>query len=278
MKTYYIEKRDKPKLKIKKYKIKDDNIYIYDKLEKNKNIEKIVKKFEKEGVTNIVLSSEIQKNKNFINAINANNIRIFDGRWLEKYLIPEILEYIINNKNIKKEECEIAVTTNEITDIGIETIKNLARQYKKLTVVTNHIERLKKIEKELYSNEGILIVISNNKKKSLAKSQIILNLDFNNQILNQYRLNENAVILNVEGGIKINSKRFCGLNINNYEIEISKEECIWRENMNVFQTKDLLEAKLYARDTLKNIRKKINESKVTVRELYGENGKIERFS
>ena len=274
MKTYYIEKRDKPKLKIKKYKIKDDNIYIYDKLEKNKNIEKIVKKLEKEGVTNIVLSHEIQKNKNFINAINANNIRIFDGRWLEKYLIPEILEYVINNKNIKKEECEIAVTTNEITDIGIETIKNLARQYKKLTVVTNHIERLKKIEKELYSNEGILIVISNNKKKSLAKSQIILNLDFNNQILNQYRLNENAVILNVEGGIKINSKRFCGLNINNYEIEISKEECIWRENMNVFQKKDLLEAKLYARDTLKNIRKKINESKVTVRQLFGENGKI----
>ncbi len=274
MKTYYIEKRDKPKLKIKKYKIKDDNIYIYDKLEKNKNIEKIVKKLEKEGVTNIVLSHEIQKNKNFINAINANNIRIFDGRWLEKYLIPEILEYVINNKNIKKEECEIAVATNEITDIGIETIKNLARQYKKLTVVTNHIERLKKIEKELYSNEGILIVISNNKKKSLAKSQIILNLDFNNQILNQYRLNENAVILNVEGGIKINSKRFCGLNINNYEIEISKEECIWRENMNVFQKKDLLEAKLYARDTLKNIRKKINESKVTVRQLFGENGKI----
>ena len=51
---------------------------------------------------------------------------------------------------VKKEEIEIAITTNEITDISIEIIKELAKQYKRLTVVTNHIEKFKKIEKQIF--------------------------------------------------------------------------------------------------------------------------------
>ena len=115
-------------------------------------------------------------------------------------------------------------------------------------------------------------------KKSLAKPPIILNLDFNKQVLNKYRINENAIIINVEGDMKIKSKRFYGININNYEIVVGREENIWRENMSVFENKDLLEATLYIRDTFNNIRRKIMKNKVSVKELYGENGKIERFS
>ena len=78
--------------------------------------------------------------------------------------------------------------------------------------------------------------------------------------------------------MKINSKRFCGININDYEIEVGREENIWRENMNNFRKKDLFEATLYIRDTFKNIRKKIMKNKVTIKSIYGENGKIERKS
>ena len=80
-----------------------------------------------------------------VNAINASGINIFDGRWLEKYLSIQILDYIINQKGVKKEETEIAVTVNQITDFSIEIIKILAKQYKKVTVVTNHIQKLRKL-------------------------------------------------------------------------------------------------------------------------------------
>ncbi len=278
MKTMYIEKMDKPKLAINKIKVEGDNCKIYLNLANEKNIQKIIKKLIKNEVTNVVLSKELLEDQNLINAINASNITVFNGRWLEKHLSIQILDYIVQQKNIKKEETEIAITVNQITDFSIEMIKILAKQYKKLTAVTNHIEKLRKIEKEIYDKEGILIVVSNNQKKSLLKAQLILNIDFSTVVLNKYKINEDAIILNLEGNMKINEKRFNGLNINDYEIEVGREEIIWRENMKKFKTKDLLEAQLYMKDTFENVCKKIGKNKVLIKELYGLNGKIESFS
>lgn len=274
MKRYYIEKKDKHAFKIYKLKFQDDNIFIYDKLEKEKNIKKIVNSLNKRYVKYVILSKELCKNKAFINVLNANSIRIFDGRWLEKYLIFEILDYVIEQLEIKREETEIAVTTNEITDISLEVIRNLSKQYKKLSVVTNHIEKLQKIEKDIYENDGILIVVSNNQRKSLLRTHIIVNLDFNKEVLNKYRINENAIIINLEGDMRINSKRFEGLNVNNYEIELEDEDFIWRENMKSFWNKDLLEARLYCKDTYQNLRNKIDLNKIFVKNIYGINGEI----
>lgn len=278
IKTLYLEKVDKPKFMFQKLKIEQDNCKIYANLEKEKNIKKVVSKIVKAEINAVVLSKELKANKQLINKLNSANIRIFDGRWLEKYLTYEILEFILKQKNQKKEETELAITTNEITDSCIQIIKTLAKQYKRVTVVTNHLNKLRKIEKELYDEYGILILVSNNQKKSLAKTQLILNMDFNKEVLNKYKINENAVILNLEGDMIIYNKRFNGINVNNYEIEVGREEIIWRTNMDKFETKELLEASLYMKDTFDNIRAKIGKYKVLVQEIYGINGKIERFS
>lgn len=278
IKTLYLEKVDKPKFLFSKLKIEQDNCKIYANLEKGKNIKKVVSKIAKAEINAVVLSKELKANKQLINKLNSANIRIFDGRWLEKYLTYEILEFILKQKNQKKEETELAITTNEITDSCIQIIKTLARQYKRVTVVTNHLNKLGKIEKELYDEYGVLILVSNNQKKSLAKTQLILNMDFNKEVLNKYKINENAVILNLEGDMIIYNKRFNGINVNNYEIEVGREEIIWRTNMDKFETKELLEASLYMKDTFDNIRAKIGKYKVLVQEIYGINGKIERFS
>lgn len=274
MKTFYIEKLDKHRFTFFRTKIENDSFRIYTNLEKAKNIKKVINKLIKYETTNVVLSRELYKNQDFINALNSNNIKIFDGRWLEKYLSFEILDYVIRQMELKKEEIDIAITTNEITDISIEIIKELAKQYKRITVVTNHIEKLKKIEKEIYEKSGILIVVSNNQRKSLLRSKIILNIDFNKEVLNKYKINENVVIINLEGNMRIYSKRFNGVNINDYEIEVGREETIWRENMQNFNTKDLLEANLYMKDTFKHICSKIAKNKVSIKEVFGINGRI----
>lgn len=274
MKTFYIEKLDKHRFTFFRTKIENDSFRIYTNLEKAKNIKKVINKLIKYETTNVVLSRELYKNQDFINALNSNNIKIFDGRWLEKYLSFEILDYVIRQMELKKEEIDIAITTNEITDISIEIIKELAKQYKRITVVTNHIEKLKKIEKEIYEKSGILIVVSNNQRKSLLRPKIILNIDFNKEVLNKYKINENVVIINLEGNMRIYSKRFNGVNINDYEIEVGREETIWRENIQNFNTKDLLEANLYVKDTFKHIRSKIEKNKVSIKEIFGINGKI----
>lgn len=278
MKVLYIEKMDKPIIAIKKIQIKQDNCKLAINLESENNIKKIIRKLVKNEVLNVVLSKDLQNNEKLIKALNANDINIFDGRWLEKFLAIDILDYIVTKKNIKKEEIEIAITVNQITDLSLSTIKTLAKQYKRLTVVTNHIEKLQKIEKNIYDTEGVLIVISNNKKKSLLKPTMILNMDFNKELLNKYRINENAIIVNLEGDMKIEEKRFNGININDYEVDIGREENVWRENMKSFRNKDLLEAILFTKDTLDNVYNNIKKNKVSIKELYGVNGKIERFS
>lgn len=274
IKTYYIEKMDKHIPIIGKIKFNEDNCKVYLDLEKQKNISKLIKKILIKETSNVVLSKKLLENKKLIDALNSNNINIFDGKWLIQYLAIQILDYVIEKNNMKKEENEIAITTNEITDSTIEIIKKISKQYKRTTIVTNHIEKLRKIEKELYSNEGILIVVANNKKKSLSKSNIILNMDFNKQILNKYYINENAIILNLEGEMKIENKRFNGMNINDYEIEVGRDEIIWRENYKEFRTKDLLEAVLFMKDNYNNICDKIRKCKVKISTIYGVNGKI----
>ena len=272
IKTYYIEKMDKHKIIGRKIQLENDNIKIYMDLAKEKNTRKLVKRLLLNETNNVVIDKELITCEKLINLLKSNDIKIFDGKWLEKYLILDILEYIINKKQIIKAETEIAVTANEITDLLIEMIKILSKQYKKLTIVTNHIEKLRKIEKEIKEKEGILIILSNNKNKSLLKSQIVINMDFNQELINQYKIYEEAIIINAEENIRIDAIRFNGIVINDYEIEIGRKEFIWREGIEKYRQRDLIEAELYVRDTYKNIRKKIQKNNIKIKELYGING------
>lgn len=256
----------------RKIQFKNDNIKIYMDLEKGKNIRKLVKRLLLNETNNVVIDKELITCEKLINLLKSNDIKIFDGKWLEKYLILDILEYIINKKQIIKAETEIAITANEITDLLIEMIKILSKQYKKLTIVTNHIEKLRKIEKEIKEKEGILIILSNNKNKSLLKSQFIINMDFNQELINQYKICEEAIIINAEENIRIDAIRFNGIVINDYEIEIGRKEFIWRDGIEKYRQRDLIEAELYVRDTYKNIRKKIQKNNIKIKELYGING------
>ena len=45
-----------------------------------------------------------------------------------------------------------------------------------------------------------------------------------------------------------------------------------------FKNKDLLEAIMYMKDSFNNIRNKISKNKISIKEVFGVNGKIERFS
>ena len=100
-------------------------------------------------------------------------------------------------------------------------------------------------------------------------------MDFNQELINQYKIFENAIIINVEESIKIDSIRFNGIIINDYEVEIGRKEFIWREGIEKYKQKDLIEADLYVRDTYKNIKRKIQKNNISIKELYGINGIID---
>lgn len=278
---FYIEKNDKLNFierKLRILKVIDNTIIvpIEDNIKK-KQIEKIAIKTNKiikkySNSKKVVLSKEIKDEQEYVNYLDTYGLKIQNGRWLFEVLLPDITEYIIQKKNIEK--VNISVLINDLTDIEFENIKILARKYKNVNIVTNHIEKFKKLEKYLEENEGIILTITNNKKRSLMKSQIILNIDFPKELINKFNIREDAIIVNVRGKIKINRKRFNGLNINDYEIDFREDKKDIKCFDNNYSLKDLYESELYKKQQINYIKEKIKLDKVVIKKLILNNGEL----
>ncbi len=276
----YIEKNDKPNIiekMLNLIKVQDSTIILpINEKTKEKQIEKIAKKTIKvigkiSNSKKIVLSKKMKKEEKYINYLNEYGIEIADGRWLFEILLTDIVNYIVEKQKI--ERVNISVLINDLTDKEFENIKLLAQKYMTINIVTNHIEKFRKLEQQL-QEKGIITTITNNKKKSLMKSQIIINIDFPKELINKYRINESATIVNVKRPIKITQKRFNGVTVNDYEIEYRNDICNEKFFVDKYNLKDLYEAEMYKRDSFTNLRKKIKNDKVLINKLYLNNGEL----
>ena len=73
----------------------------------------------------------------------------------------------------------------------------IARKVKRLTIVSNNINKFRYLEEKLYNEYGIAIELSNNRRKSLLNSNIIINVDFEEEMVNKYNINSKAIIINL---------------------------------------------------------------------------------
>ncbi len=160
---------------------------------------------------------------------------------------------------------------NDFSSINKEIIIHIAKNIKRLNIVTNHINKCKKIEEYLYDEFGIMLNISNNKRRSLLKSEIIINMDFPEELINKYRIYDKAIILNISDKIDINSKRFNGININYCKISIPD-----KYKLKGFQDEIVYESLIYIKNKYKDINEKIIRDKIVVSELIGNNGSISK--
>ncbi len=278
---FYIEKNDKPnwlEKKLNLIRIQDNTIILpITKETGNKKIEKLAQKTREviqkySNSKKVILSKEMHNEQIYLNYLNTYGLEIQDGRWLFEILLPDTIEYIINKKKIEK--TNISIMINDLTEIELENIKTLARKYKSINIVTNHIEKFKKLQKQLQEEYGIIITITNNKKKSLMKSQIILNIDFPNELINKYNIQDEAIIVNLKAKIKINSKRFNGLNISNYEIDFREDKKNNKALSSKYNLRDLYESELYKKQRISEIRRKIKNDKVCIKRLILNNGEL----
>ena len=276
----YIEKNDKPNF-IEKIlnliRVKENTIIlpINEKMTEKK-IEKLAMKTYKKitKISNskkIVLSKEMKEEEKYINYLNTYGMEISEGRWLFEILLTDIAKYITEKQKIEK--ANISILINDLTDIEYKNIKILAQKYNMINIVTNHIEKFRKLENQL-KEEGIIITITNNKKKSLMKSNIIVNVDFPKELLNKYSLNENACIINLKKIVKITQKRFNGLTVNDYEIVFRNDVCDEKFFNGKYEIKDLYEAGMYKKSPFIELREKIKKDGVKINKLFLNNGEL----
>lgn len=222
----------------------------------------------KSKIEYVILSEEIKQNNEFIKHLKDNNIKIFDGKWLFKYLIVDIVEYLKNKVQLD-EKSEIAILSNDLTDEVIGNLEELVKKYKKIKIITEHFEKFKKTEEKIYQKTGFPLIITNNKKKALGKAQIIINFDFDEEQINKFNIYDNAIIINLKNNVKINKKRFNGITINDYKLASNIKELV--ESKIFF--KSLKEKKIEEANLSKFqiIRKIIKEENVEIKDLIGKN-------
>lgn len=235
---------------------------------KEKKIKKLVKQMQKYKIKTAILSENLYNIETLKNEIYSVNINILDGKYLFKLLIGEIIKYICKKTNTSVEKMEISFLTNDVNNINKEIIISLAEKVKTLNIITNHIEEFRNIEDYLYNEKGIIIKISNNYKTALQKTNIIINMDFPEDTINKYSIPIKCIIVNINGGIKIKTKKFNGININSYNIIIPP-----KYKIEGYNDKFVYESNLLGKE-YKIARKQILEDKIKIKNLIGEKGII----
>lgn len=163
--------------------------FFYDKT-KDKVLENIGQRI-KNTITaneykNIVISNELKNNPIIKN--NLKELYLLKGSWLFNYLLYDTINYILLKKGKEISKTEISILVNKTTDTNIQNILNIAQNVKILNIVTENLAVFKQIEEKLYLEQGIMIRVTNNKKRSLLKSDIIVNLDFSEEEINKYAI------------------------------------------------------------------------------------------
>lgn len=249
MNVLCLEKSNKPdKIKelINFVNKQQNKIIIYPDLSKMKfkNKIKIVKKIKKiifkEKVDKIIPSILIKQDREFMNLLYSSGINTTNDRLLFKILTDKVVDKLIVSSNRSKKE--IWITVNDMDNIVKNIILKFAREFKRVNIITNHINRFRKIEEILYE-EGIVITITNNRKKSLLKAELILNIDFPKEVLNQFAIFDKSTIINLEGNMSIKKKRYCGRIINDIKIQsyqdVYIEDFIKMNHMEDYDIKDI---------------------------------------
>ena len=246
MKTIFLEQSKKMRL-LKKVTLKNNKIFINKNLEKAslkskiKIVQKIKNILENKKVRQLCIEKNLKNDIQFINLLYSNNINICTPKWIFKQKTDEIISQILKDK--KREETEISICVNEVDSQIEKYIYKFAKEFKTINIITNHIGKFKKIEEKLYEENGILINLTNNRRKSLLKSKLILNIDFPKELINEFTIYDNSIIINWEDNLKIRKKRFNGKIIEEINLDLAENsevsEFIKQNNLEKYDERDV---------------------------------------
>lgn len=243
----------------------NNKIYLIPNINKKMVYKKIRNKVEKEKTktqkVQAILQEKLRKHKS-----DLYNIKIVDGKDAMSEQIENILNYILGNNPIELQD--IYILTNNYDESSVSIIKKLAVKAKTMNIITKNIEKYRTLEKIL-EEKGIVLNIANNKKKSLKKAKIIINLNLSKDEVNTYQLFRNSIIINLSKEKLINLKGFEGTIIDNIDINLENNYI-----NNVLEKINIINnfKKVEIYQTLAETEKR--NAKIKVNKLYGNNGEL----
>ncbi|MGN1298977.1 MAG: hypothetical protein ACI4UE_03235 [Candidatus Scatovivens sp.] len=227
------------------------------------------------NVKKVCLSNKLDSEK-FDKFLIKNEINKVSGNELKKYLLYQFIEYISNSKKENVAQQEVSILTKKNNSLINYNINNIAKEVKNINIITESPNQFRTLEKNLYENEGIILNITNNYKKSLANSNIIINFDFNEEELNKYLIPKYCCLLNLTyEPVNVNKKGFEGINVKDFKY-IVNDNYINNNKFKNFNKEIVYESIIMKNSNPENIFKKLKKDKVKIVEIYGKNGIIRK--
>lgn len=227
-------------------KNEDEQKIIYTLYSLNKKgIKKIERKIKTINVP-IILSKEIKENAKKEEYKNTKIYKIIKLLKEDKTIFRKYIEEVLNNvvtrtKEFPEQQSLYILAKSENAKIKNEIISMLSR-YKAINIITTNLREFQKLEEKLDKNLETFTVL-NNKRKSLARAQYIINIDFSEEELLEYNINRTANIFNLNTE-KLHLNNFDGYIINNIEINSNNQK---------YDIKDLYLANMINEEDMKNI-------------------------
>lgn len=245
------------------YEIDGKNIVLISKLN-NRVLKKLEKIFKIDVTRNVCACDILMKDERFLNLVKEKDLNLMDGKWLFKYLILNISEFICKNLDLTPESQEISILINEPNILIFETIKKLSDKFKNINIITNKIRKFDKIKDEIYEENGLVLNVTNNFKKSCLNSKIVFNFDFEEKNFNKIKFMPTSIIINLEKNIDVKQSNFIGKNIDFYIVNLPKKYKKIYDRLNKFNSSVLYESLIYKKTLNQNIWNEIKNDKTEV--------------
>ena len=261
-----------------------DNNYIISVTNKEKKRvkKKLIKFILKQKIDTLVFSQDLEGEfkEEICNLLNSNfGISVLNGKKIMELMDFDIVKYILDIQKVDMKQEEIYIIFKKDNSLNLNFLKRFIENFRMTNVVTNDIERLKKVQDNLLEHDGILISVSNNKRKALKRAKYVLNMNLSKSELEKYKINRNAIIINIKENVKYEDVNFDGVNVNYFEIALPDEYVEKFEQIGEkFDYVKLYESELLSKmqqKSLENIYAKIKSDGVRVDGLIGNNGKID---
>lgn len=180
-----------------------------------KVLKKVLKKCKIEDAqfvysNNIKLSESLKKNK-------------YTGKIILRNMIIPLLEHFENNLNIDFRLENIFLTVDN--DKNKDIIVDLGNKCKSISLVTDNIRKLYRLDSKLNKDDNIIVSVSSNRRKALQRAKIVVNFDYDETFFENFNINRNCIIINLSNNVLTLKNSFQGSIIEKLEIDyINKYE------------------------------------------------------
>ena len=211
--------------------------------------------------------------------LGSYNVQVLNGKKLMEFMEFQVVKYVLNKQKANMKEEEIYIVFKKSSDIDLNFLKKFIEKFRVVNIVTNDVERLKNVQDNLLENDGILISVSNNKRKALKRAKYILNINLNKEELSKYKINRNAIIINIREIVKYDSSGFEGININQIKIKCPDEFIEKFEQIgDNFDLVELYESLLFSdniqKRKIEDVYDRIDKDDISITGIIGNNGAI----